>query len=95
VHVALDDPALQALVRANQRALRTIADQPRLSLDYISSFLNRLTREEVQQYYERYHAPYFTDVPVDLEVAHHAIEAVAAELGVAPVAAEQIVSPDQ
>ncbi len=38
-----DNPALQALVRANQRALQTIAEQPRLTVDYIASFLNRLT----------------------------------------------------
>ena len=54
VHIPLDNPALQALVRANNRALRTIAEQPYLAVDYIASFLNRLTRDEAQQYYERY-----------------------------------------
>jgi hypothetical protein len=53
-HIPLDSPALQALVRANNRALRTIAEQPDLAVDYIASFLNRLTRDEAQQYYERY-----------------------------------------
>ena len=33
VHIPLDSPALQALVRANQRALRTIAEQPDLAVD--------------------------------------------------------------
>ena len=37
--IPLDDPALQALVRANKRALRTIAEQPQLVLDYIAFFL--------------------------------------------------------
>ncbi len=93
-HVPVDSPALQALVRANQRALRTIAEQPHLAVDYIASFLNRLTRDEVQRHYERYIGPYFTpDGQVDLNVAQQAIETVAAELGVAPVAADEIYQP--
>jgi hypothetical protein len=52
--IPLDNPALQALVRANQRALLTIAEQPQLTVDYIASFLDRLTRDEVQRYYERH-----------------------------------------
>ena len=53
-HIPLDSPALQALVRANQRALRTIAEKPGLAVDYIASFLNRLTHDEAQRHYERY-----------------------------------------
>jgi hypothetical protein len=91
VHIPLDSPALQALVRANERALRTIADKPALAVDYLASFLQRLTRDEVQQHYERYVAPYFTsDGHVDLAIAQQAIDAVAAELGVAPQAADEI-----
>src|SRR3954451_21791292 len=52
VHIPLDSPALLGLVRANNRALQTIAEQPILAVDYIASFLDRLTRDEVQQYYE-------------------------------------------
>lgn len=90
-HIPLDSPALKALVRANQRALRTIAEQPGLAIDYIASFLNRLTRDEAQRYYERYISPYFTlDGQADLNVAQQAIDAVAAELRVASVAAEEI-----
>ena len=90
-HIPLDSPALQALVRANQRALRTIAEQPNRAVDYIALFLNRLTRDEAQQYYERYISPYFTpDGQADLTIAQRAIDAVAAELGVAPIAADQI-----
>ncbi len=89
--IPLDNPALQALVRANQRALRTIAEQPQLAVDYIALFLNRLTRNEVQQYYERYISPYFTsDGQVDLDVAQHAVDAVAAELGAATASADQV-----
>jgi ABC-type nitrate/sulfonate/bicarbonate transport system substrate-binding protein len=95
-HIPLDSPALQALVRANQRALRTIAEQPRLAVDYIASFLNRLTHDEAQQYYERYIGPYFTlDGRVDLNIARRAIDAVAAELGVASVAADEVYQPAQ
>ena len=91
IHIPLDSPALRALVRANQRALRTIAEQPELAVDYIASFLNRLTRSEVQQYYDRYIGPYFTpDGQVDLDIARQAIAAVSAELGVASVPADEV-----
>ncbi len=90
-HFPADHPALQALVRANQRALKTAAEQPELAVDYLASFLNRLTRDEVQRYYERYIAPYFTsDGRVDLDTARAAIDAVSSELGVAPVPADEI-----
>ncbi|HEY1603386.1 MAG TPA: ABC transporter substrate-binding protein [Pirellulales bacterium] len=93
-HIPLDDPALLALVRANQRALRTIAEKPQLAIDYIAYFLNRLTRDEVQQYYDRYIGPYFTsDGRVDLNVAQQAVNAVASELGVAPASADEIYRP--
>jgi ABC-type nitrate/sulfonate/bicarbonate transport system substrate-binding protein len=92
--IPLDNPALQALVRAYRRALLTIAEQPQLAVDYIASFLDRLTRDEVQRYYERYIGPYFTsDGRVDLSVAQHAVDAVATELGVAAASADQIYQP--
>jgi hypothetical protein len=70
--IPLDNPALQALVGANRRALVTIAEQPLLAVDYIASFLGRLTRDEVQRYYERYIGPYFTcDGRVDLNADFH------------------------
>jgi ABC-type nitrate/sulfonate/bicarbonate transport system substrate-binding protein len=93
-HVPLDSPALQALVRANQRALRTIVERPDLAVEYLASFLNRLTRDEAQRHYEHYIAPYFSpDGQVDLEIAQQAIDAVAVELGVAPVVADAIYRP--
>ena len=71
-------------------------NNPSLAVDYIASFLNRLTRDEAQRYYERYIGPYFTsDGQVDLNVAQQAIDAVAAELGVASVAADEIYQPAQ
>ena len=55
-----------------------------------------LTRDEVQQHYERYAARYFTaDGRVDLDIAWHAIDSVAAELGVAAVAADEIYQPPE
>jgi ABC-type nitrate/sulfonate/bicarbonate transport system substrate-binding protein len=89
VHIPLDSPALQALVRANQRALRFLAEQPTRAVDYVAWFLDRLTRDEAQRHYERYVGPYFVpDRQVDLSSGQHAIDAVAAELGVAAVAAD-------
>jgi ABC-type nitrate/sulfonate/bicarbonate transport system substrate-binding protein len=81
--IPLDDPALQALVRANRRALEAVVEQPRLAVDYIASFLGRVTSKEAQQYYERYVGPYFTTGGrVDPNVAQPAVAAVATELGI-------------
>ncbi|HTO80321.1 MAG TPA: ABC transporter substrate-binding protein [Methylocystis sp.] len=92
--IPLDDPALQALARANRRALVAIAEKPSLAVDYIMTFLGRLTREEAQRYYERYIGPYFTaDGRVDLAVAQRAVDAVAQELGVASISAEDMYQP--
>lgn len=92
--IPLDNPALQALVRANKRALRTIAERSQLAVDYIALFLDRLTRDEVQRYHERYIGPYFTsDGRVDLKVAQQAVDAVATELGVAAASVDQIYEP--
>jgi len=89
--IPLDDPALQALVRANRRALAAIAEQPGLAVRYIGALLARLTNEEAQQYYDRYVGPYFTsDGRVDLNVAQQGVDTVAAELGVDTQPAEQM-----
>jgi ABC-type nitrate/sulfonate/bicarbonate transport system substrate-binding protein len=90
----IDGPAAQAVVRANRRALQTMADRPDLAIDYMASFLNRLTRDEAQCHYERYIGPHFTaDGLVDLDIARRAVDAVAAELGVASIPADQIYQP--
>jgi ABC-type nitrate/sulfonate/bicarbonate transport system substrate-binding protein len=93
-HVPLDSPALQALVRANRRALQTLAEKPSLAVDYVAWFLDRLTRDEAEQYYERYIRPHYTaDGHVNLAVAQQAIDSVAAELGVPTAAADTIYIP--
>jgi ABC-type nitrate/sulfonate/bicarbonate transport system substrate-binding protein len=92
--IPLDDPALQALVRANKRALQTIAEQPTLAVKHIASMLNRLTSAEAEQHYERYIRPYFTsDGRVDLKAAQQGVAAVAAELGVPAGNVEQMYLP--
>ncbi|MGA8546124.1 MAG: ABC transporter substrate-binding protein [Mycobacterium sp.] len=93
-HNPIDSPAVQGLVRANQRALETMADQPDLAARYIASFLNRMTHQEVHRYYERYIHPYYTsDGRVDLAVGRRAIDAIAAELGVPSIPAEAFYAP--
>src|SRR5690349_10470075 len=86
-----DSPALQALIRANHRALKALSDSPDLAVDYLASFLNRMTRVEVASYYERYIRPYYTpDGRTDIGAAQHAIDTVAAELGVDTRPADKI-----
>jgi ABC-type nitrate/sulfonate/bicarbonate transport system substrate-binding protein len=93
-HIPLDSPALQALIRANRRALQTLAEEPSRAVDYIAWFLDRLTRDEAQQHYERYIRPYYTSGgQVDLNVAQQGVDAVAAELGIASAAAGEIYQP--
>jgi ABC-type nitrate/sulfonate/bicarbonate transport system substrate-binding protein len=93
-HIPPDSPALQAVVRANHRALRTMAEKPTLAVDYIAALLPRLTHDEAQQHYERYVGRYFTtDGQVDLAVAQRGVDAIANELGVASVAAEELYMP--
>jgi hypothetical protein len=65
-----------------------------LAVKYIASFLGRLTRDEVERYYQRYIGPYFTsDGRVDQSVAQHAVDAVATELGVAAASVDQMYRP--
>jgi ABC-type nitrate/sulfonate/bicarbonate transport system substrate-binding protein len=90
-HNPIDSATVQALVRANQRALKTMADNPDVAVKYIGSFLDRMTKQEVQRYYEHYIHPYYTsDGRVDLDVGRRAVDAVAAELGVASIPADAL-----
>jgi NitT/TauT family transport system substrate-binding protein len=90
-HIAPDDPAVLALVRANRRALRMIRDQPDLAVRYVNALIPSLTETQARQLYERYVAPYFTaDGRHDPSLAAQALSSVAEELGVstAPDAAD-------
>ncbi|MGH9206268.1 MAG: ABC transporter substrate-binding protein, partial [Acidimicrobiales bacterium] len=85
-HIAPDDPAVLALVRANRRALRTIHDEPNLAARYVNALIPSLSDAEARRLYERYVAPYFTaDGRHDPSVATQAVSSVAQELGVSTV----------
>ncbi len=82
-HIAPDDPAVLALVRANRRALRTIHDEPDLAVRYVNALIPSLTETQAREHYNRYVAPYFTiDGRHDPAVAAAAVAGVAGELGV-------------
>ena len=54
-----------------------------------------LTPDELHRHYERYIGPYFnSDGRVDLDIARQAVDAVAAELGVASTCSDQIYQAD-
>jgi ABC-type nitrate/sulfonate/bicarbonate transport system substrate-binding protein len=85
-HIAPDDPAVLALVRATRRALRTIRDESDLAVRYVNALIPSLTETQARQLYERYVAPYFTaDGRHDPSVAAQAVSSAAEELGVATV----------
>lgn len=85
-HIAPDDPAVRALVRADRRALRTIHDDPDLAVRYINDLIPSLTETEARRHHERYVAPYFTaDGRHDPPVAARAVASVAEELGMPTV----------
>ena len=82
-YVDPDSPAVQAVVRAQRRALQLIHDDPDTTVHHMRQFLGRHTEEEVRAHYQSYIAPYFTtDGQADLAVGAKAIAAVAAQLGV-------------
>jgi hypothetical protein len=92
--IPLDTGALQAVVRANRRALELISEKPSLAVNYLAALLPRLTHDEAQQHYERYIGPYFTaDGRVDIGITQQGIDAVATELGVDSVAAGELYTP--
>jgi ABC-type nitrate/sulfonate/bicarbonate transport system substrate-binding protein len=90
-HIAPDDPAVQAVVRAHRRALKVIHDDPDTTVRHMRTFLGRHTADEARAHYETFIAPYFTtDGQADLAVGATAISAVATELGVPEtIAAEE------
>jgi ABC-type nitrate/sulfonate/bicarbonate transport system substrate-binding protein len=82
-HVAPDDPAVQAVVRAHRRALRVIHEDPETTVRHIRTFLGGHTAEEARAHYSTFIAPHFTtDGRPDLTIGAAAITAVAGELGV-------------
>jgi NitT/TauT family transport system substrate-binding protein len=85
-YIALDDPAVLALVQAIRRALHTIRDEPDVAVRYINALIPGLSETEARQFYERYVVPYFTaDGRHDPSAAADGVSAVADELGVSAV----------
>ena len=85
-HIALNDPAVLALVRANRRALSTIRDEPDLAVRYVNALIPSLSETDARRHYERYVTPYFTaDGRHDPSVAAQAVSSMAEELGVSTV----------
>jgi NitT/TauT family transport system substrate-binding protein len=85
-HLAPDDAAVAALVRASRRALRTIRDEPEVAARYVNALMPSLSETEARDFYDRYVAPYFTpDGRHDPSVAAQAVSSVAEELGVSTV----------
>ncbi|OBC00133.1 nitrate ABC transporter substrate-binding protein [Mycobacterium sp. 852013-50091_SCH5140682] len=90
-HHAVDSAVAQALVRANQRALHLLAATPDRAVAYLQSFLNRLTQPEAQQLFDHYIGPHYTQSgEVDHSLVQEAVDAVAAELQVPSVSADEI-----
>jgi ABC-type nitrate/sulfonate/bicarbonate transport system substrate-binding protein len=79
--LALDDPRVRALVRANLRALGTLLDDPALGAAHIRRLLPATDDASARDFYDRYIGPYFKrDGQPDPEVVARALRHVAEEL---------------
>jgi len=79
--LALDDPRVGSLVRANLRALRTLLDDPALGADHVRRLLPATDDASARDFYDRYVGPYFKrDGRPDPAVVAAALPRVAEEL---------------
>ena len=79
--LALDDPRVGSLVRANLRALRTLLDDPALGADHVRRLLPATDDASARDFYNRYVGPYFKrDGRPDPAVVAAALPRVAEEL---------------
>jgi ABC-type nitrate/sulfonate/bicarbonate transport system substrate-binding protein len=79
--LALDDPRVGSLVRANLRALRTLLDDPALGADHVRRLLPATDDASARDFYDRYVGPYFKrDGRPDAAVVAAALPRVAEEL---------------
>jgi NitT/TauT family transport system substrate-binding protein len=99
--VALDDPRVKSLVRANVRALRALLHDPALGAMHVRRLLRNADDASARDFYDRYIAPYFkTDGQPEPDVVAKALPRVAQELAVITgravevPPAEQIYRPD-
>jgi NitT/TauT family transport system substrate-binding protein len=82
-YLSPDDPAVQAVVRAQRRALDVLHNDPDTTVKHLETFLGRHTPDEIRAYYDKFVAPHYTtDGHVDAAIAATAIAAVAAALQV-------------
>jgi ABC-type nitrate/sulfonate/bicarbonate transport system substrate-binding protein len=79
--LALDDPRVEALVRANLRALATLLDDPALGAEHVRRLLPAAGDASARDFYDRYIGPYFKrDGQPDPDVVAMALPRVAEEL---------------
>ena len=82
-YISPDDPAVRAVIRAQQRALEVLHNDPDTTLRHMETFLGRHTPQEIRTHYETFIAPHYTTGgQVDTTIGDTAIKAVATELGV-------------
>jgi NitT/TauT family transport system substrate-binding protein len=81
--VALDDPRVQSLVRANVRALRALLHDRTLGAAHLRRLLRNADDATARDFYDRYIAPYFKpDGRPEPEVVARALPLVAQELAI-------------
>jgi ABC-type nitrate/sulfonate/bicarbonate transport system substrate-binding protein len=79
--LALDDPRVRSLVRANRRALEALLDDPALGAEHVHRLLPATDDASARDFYDRYIAPYFKrDGKPDPAVVAAALPRVAQEL---------------
>jgi hypothetical protein len=79
--LALDDPRVKGLVRANLRALGTLLDDPALGAEHVGRLLPAADEASARGFYDRYVGPHFkADGQPDPEVVSRALPLVAEEL---------------
>jgi ABC-type nitrate/sulfonate/bicarbonate transport system substrate-binding protein len=77
----LDRDAVDALVRANLRALRALLDEPDVAVEHLRTLLVSVDAAGARDFHDRYVAPYFrADGRADPDVVATALPAVAREL---------------
>jgi len=79
--LALDDPRVEGLVRANLRALGTLLDDPALGAQHVGRLLPAADDASARDFYDRYVGPHFKPGgQPDPEVVARALPLVAEEL---------------
>jgi NitT/TauT family transport system substrate-binding protein len=79
--VALDDPRVEGLVRANLRALGALLDDPALGAEHVGRLLPHADEASARGFYDRYVGPHFkAHGQPDPEVVARALPLVAQEL---------------